>query len=105
MEELGRDLRFGVRVLTKNPGFSVLAVLTLSLGIGATTTIFSVVYAVVIRPLPFAEQERLVVAWKKDTTADNPFVELALSEFKDWQAQSRSFSSFAAEVSSLYFEI
>jgi putative ABC transport system permease protein len=64
LEELGRDLRFGVRVLTKNPGFSVLAVLTLSLGIGATTAIFSVVYAVVIRPLPFAEQEQLVVAWK-----------------------------------------
>jgi predicted lysophospholipase L1 biosynthesis ABC-type transport system permease subunit len=102
VEDLDRDLRYGVRDLTRNPGFSVLAVLTLSLGIGATTAIFSVVYAVVIRPLPFAEQEQLVVAWKKDTTADSPFVELALPEFKDWQAQSRSFSSLAAMPTTAY---
>lgn len=66
---LGQDLRFGLRILAKSPGPSAVAVLTLALGIGATTAIFSVVYAVIIRPLPFSAQEQLVVAWKKDTTA------------------------------------
>ena len=92
----GQDIRFGLRGLSKNPGFGAVAVLTLALGIGATTAIFSVVYAVVIRPLPFAAPEQLVVAWKKDTTAYSPWVELSHAEFKDWQAQSRSFSGLAA---------
>ena len=92
---LGHDLRFGLRILAKNPGPSAGAVLTLALGIGATTAIFSVVYAVIICPLPFAAQEQLVVAWKKDITAYSPWVELSHPEFEDWQAQSRSFASLA----------
>ena len=91
-----QDLRHGVRMLAKHPGFSAVAVLTLALGIGATTAIFSIVHAVVIRPLPFPAQERLVVAWKKDTTAYSPWAELSYPEFEDWQAQSKSFSSLAA---------
>jgi putative ABC transport system permease protein len=102
MEGLTHDLRHGLRILAKNPGFGTVAVLTLALGIGATTAIFSVVYAVVLRPLPFAEQDRLVVAWKRDTVSKSPFVELSRPEFKDWEAQSQSFAGLAAMPTTAY---
>src|SRR5437016_8009127 len=95
-------LRYGARMLLKKPGFTLLAILTLALGIGANTAIFSVVYAVLLRPLPFSEQARLLVAWKQDTSASNPFVELSVAEFKDWQAQSLSFESLAAMPTTAY---
>lgn len=96
MQTLWQDLRFGARMLAKRPGFTLAAVLTLALGIGASTAIFSVVHAVLLRPLPFAEQERLVVAWKRDPVAYNPLVEMAFAEFNDWQTQSQSFERMAA---------
>src|SRR6266567_3377871 len=64
------DLRFAFRQLVKNPGFTAVAVFTLALGIGATTAIFSVVYAVVLRPLPFPESERLVAIWTQTPQVD-----------------------------------
>jgi putative ABC transport system permease protein len=102
MRTLWQDLRFGARMLLKKPGFTSIAVITLALGIGANTAIFSVVYAVLLRPLPFPEQERLVVAWKKDTTTNSPFVELAVAEVRDWQAQNRSFTSLALMPTTVY---
>ena len=90
-----QNLRGTTRMWLKRPGFTVLAVLMLALGIGTNTAIFSVIHAVLLRPLPFAEQERLVVAWKKDAVAYNPLVEMAFAEFKDWQMQSRSFEGMA----------
>ena len=91
-----RDLRHGLRMLRQHPGCSAVAVVTLALGIGATTAVFSLVHAVVLRPFPFADQDELVVSWKKDTTAYSPWAELSYPEFEDWRAQSRSFSGLAA---------
>jgi putative ABC transport system permease protein len=102
MRTLLQDLRFGARMLLKKPGFTLIAVITLALGIGANTAIFSVVYAVLLRPLPFPEQERLVVAWKRDTTTNNPFVELAVAEVRDWQEQNQSFTSLALMPTTVY---
>lgn len=80
-----QDLRYGLRVLSRSKGYTAVAALTLALGIGAITAIFSVVHTVLLRPLPFAKQEQLVTLWKRDTVASQPFVELALAEVRDWQ--------------------
>ena len=90
------DLRFGVRVLLKKPFFTVIAIAMLALGIGATTAIFSVVQAVLLRPLPFAEQERLAVIWKSDAATNHPFVEVSIPEFNDWRSQTQVFEHLAA---------
>jgi putative ABC transport system permease protein len=102
MLTLWQDMRFGARMLFKKPGFTLIAAITLALGIGANTAIFSVVYAVLLRPLPFPEQDRLVIAWEKDLTTDNPFVELAVAEVRDWQAQNHSFTSLALMPTTVY---
>ena len=102
METLWQDLRYGIRGLFKRPGFAAVVILTLALGVGANTAIFSVVYGVLLRPLPFPEQERLVVAWEKDTTASTPFVELSVAEVRDWQAQNQSFTNLAAMPTTVY---
>jgi putative ABC transport system permease protein len=102
MTTLFRDIRYGVRGLIKRPGFAAVVILTLALGVGANTAIFSVVYGVLLRPLPFTQQEQLVVAWEKDITANTPFVELSIAEVRDWQAQNRSFTSLAAMPTTVY---
>ena len=97
-----KDLRYAVRAMVKRPGFTVIALLTLALGIGANTAVFSIVHAVLLRPLPFPQQEQLVVVWEKDTAANTPFVELSVPEIRDWQAQSQSFTSLAAMPTTVY---
>jgi putative ABC transport system permease protein len=89
-------------MLLKNRGFTMIAALTLALGIGANTAIFSVAYATLLRPLPFRDQERLVVAWKSDETTKHTFVEISIPEFNDWRSQNRVFEHLAAMTTSIY---
>ena len=93
-DDMLQDLRYGVRMLLKNPGFTFVAVLTISLGISANTAIFSVVNAVLLRPLPFAEPERLTWLW--DTQPQLPTAPASLPDFLDWKEQNQSFEQLAA---------
>src|SRR5438477_1686704 len=88
------DLRFAFRQLLKNPGFTAVAVLTLALGIGANTAIFSVVNGVLLRPPPFKEPGRLVFVSEKSKDMDN--MSVSYPNFRDWQRQQAGFSSLAA---------
>ena len=94
METLWQDLKYGARQLLRNPGFTVVAVLTLALGIGANTAIFSVVHAVLLRPLPYADPARLVQI--EETHHDLGRVNLTGATFLDVQERVRSFSRIAA---------
>ena len=88
-----QDLAFAARQLAKNPGFALIAALTLALGIGATTAIFSVVHAVLLRPLPFPEPDRVVQLW--DAWRGVPG-DVAPGNFESWRRESRSFERLAA---------
>jgi putative ABC transport system permease protein len=94
MGNLLHDLRYGLRMLIKNPGFTSIAVLTLALGIGANTAIFSVVHALVLRPLPYLEPDRLVLLGVKSSAGDRQPV--AYPNFADWRARAQSFESMAS---------
>ena len=96
METLWQDLRYGFRTLTKNPGFSFIAVVSLALGIGANTAIFSVVNAVLLKPLPFMEPERLVMVWEDASAIGFPRSDVAPANYVDWKAQNQTFEDVAA---------
>ena len=90
------DLRYAFRMLLKSPGFTVVAVLTLALGIGANTAIFTLVDAVLLRPLPFRDPERLVMIWESAPEIGFPRNEVAPANFADWKAQNQAFEDMAA---------
>jgi predicted permease len=94
MNTLLQDLRYGLRTLAKNPGFSAVAVLTLALGIGANTAIFSVVNGVLLRPLPYKDPGRLVVLGER--TPEFDMMSFSYPNFVDWQEQNHSFEGMAA---------
>ncbi|MBV8630225.1 MAG: ABC transporter permease [Silvibacterium sp.] len=97
MHNILQDLRFAIRQLRKSPGFAVTVILTLALGIGATTAIFSLVHAVLLRPLPFPEPDRLAeMQHQSRRTGIIAPQSLSYPDFFDWRAQNRSFSAMAS---------
>jgi putative ABC transport system permease protein len=95
MEALLQDVRFALRTLVRQPGFSLTAVMTLALGIGAATAIFSVYHAILLRPLPFERPDRVVAITNDWTELGRRGLTVSSPDFHDWKAQSRSFSAFA----------
>jgi putative ABC transport system permease protein len=93
LETLGQDLRYGVRTLRKNPSFSLVAIMALALGIGANIAIFSVVNAVLLRPLPFAGAERIVLI--QESTPQSP-AQVTPANFLDWREQNKVFEQMSA---------
>jgi len=89
-----QDLKYALRIILKNPFLAAVAVLTLALGIGANTAIFSVLNAVVLRPLPYADPERLVMIW--ETVPGNDKRSVAPGNYNDWRSQNGTFSDMAA---------
>ncbi|MGC1482826.1 MAG: ABC transporter permease [Candidatus Acidiferrum sp.] len=94
IESAIQDLRYGVRMLRKSPGFAAIAVLTLAIGVGANTAVFSVVYGVLLEPLPYQDSSRLVLL--NETTPKVGDVSVSYPNFLDWRSQSRNFSQMAA---------
>jgi len=99
METIWQDIRYGARMLLKAPSFNIVAIIALALGIGANTAIFSVVNAVLLRPLPYAEAERLIVPWGSKSETQHHTV-VSYPDFVDWQAQTQTLEHVAAYNSS-----
>src|SRR5215470_7333472 len=91
---LPQDLRYGARMSLKKPGFALIAVITLALGVGANTAIFSVVNAVVLRPLPYRDAERIVAI--QELNKEGGRVQVTPTNFLDWRAQNTVFAHLAA---------
>ncbi len=96
LEQLWQDVRYALRMLRKSPGFTSIAVLTLALGIGANTAIFSVVYAVLLRPLPYADPDQLVLIFQAKPQDQVPFTGINYVNFTECRAQSHAFAEMAA---------
>jgi putative ABC transport system permease protein len=96
---LWRNVRFGLRLLRKNPGFAAVAILSFAFGIGATTAISSIVYGTLLAPLPYPQPEQLVAVWSK---IDGNHNGVSAGDFLDWKAQSRSFQELSALTGSRF---
>jgi putative ABC transport system permease protein len=96
LDTVARDFRYALRILHRSPGFTAVAVLTLALGIGANTAIFSIVDAILLRPLPYPEPDRLVRIWESSLKFDSPRNVVNPLNFQDWRDHSQSFESMAA---------
>jgi len=95
LQELTRDVRFGLRMLARSPGFTMVALITMALGIGATTAIFSVVNGVLLKPMPYPEAERIVYLAENNLSRGWPTFALSPLNFSDWQEQNRSLELMA----------
>jgi putative ABC transport system permease protein len=101
-EDMFQDLKFGVRMLFKNPGFTFVAVAALAFGIGANTAIFSIVNAVVLRPLPYIEPSRLVFVWDRVATLGLNRNIVSPANYFDWEQHNRVFQSMAAYTEAFF---
>jgi putative ABC transport system permease protein len=95
LEDFWQDLRYGVRVLRRSPGFTAIVMLTLALGIGANTAIFSVIDAILLRPLPFANAGGLVIVWESNAQTASTHNTVSPPNFLDWESQNRVFSGMS----------
>ncbi len=94
--DLWQDLRYGARMLLKNPGFTLIAVITLALGIGVNAAIFSVVDGVLLRPLPYQQADRLARIWSANPGTGQRYLETSYQDFRQFKQQSRAFVGMAA---------
>jgi len=95
MSKLFPDLRYALRTMWKRPGFTLIAVATLALGIGANTAIFSVINALLVKPLPFANQDRIMAIWDRNPSRGVEHNEVAMANYLDWRAQNSTFDQLA----------
>src|SRR5215203_2945313 len=95
MDSLLNDIRYAIRNLIKRPGFTLVAVVTLALGIGANTAIFSAINALLLKPLPFPELDRIVAIWDKLPSRGVLHNEVTVANYVDWQSQNQSFEQLA----------
>src|SRR5919106_2945408 len=95
LEELSRDVRYALRTLRKSPAFTTTAAATLALAIGASTAMFSVLDAVLLRPLPYQSPDRLALLWTEDPTQNVREGRAALWDVEQWRAQSQTFADMA----------
>jgi putative ABC transport system permease protein len=98
LEALGQDLRYGVRMLRRAPAFTSISILTLALGIGACTAIFSIVYAVLLRPLPYKNPERLVLVWSELRARNVPDFPFPIPDVKDYRQDTRMLDGIAGLI-------
>ncbi len=96
METLIRDIRFALRSLFKNPGFTAVALVTLALGLGANTAIFSFVNGMLLQPLPFPSPDRLVVLGERNPQKERKILTASPLNIKDWQSQSQTIEKFGS---------
>jgi putative ABC transport system permease protein len=96
MASLLQDLRLSLRMLRRNPGFAFIAVLTLALGIGGTSAIFSVVNGVLLRPFPYDDPDRLVVVWERNLSRGLPYMFASPPNYADWRSQNTVFEGMGA---------
>ena len=92
METLWNDLRYGWRMLRRNPGFAIVAVLTLGIGIGANAAIFSVINSILLRPMPFKDSSRIMIVWDTDPNRHLQSGTISPAEFLDWRDMNKSFT-------------
>src|SRR5215831_18927816 len=102
MQMLWQDLRYGARMLWKSPGFTLIAVITLALGIGANTAIFSVIDALMLRPLPFREPDKLFQVWESNVKLGQNEGSASYPNFADWRDRNQVFEQIAIYNSGTY---
>src|SRR5262249_33052955 len=105
LELVVRDVRFALRQLRRNPVFTAVAILSLGLGVGANTTIFSMVKAMLLAPLPYPESDRIVMVWEDVPRWDIPRNTPAPANFLDWRSQNHVFESMAAFMGGVFGDV